>query len=156
MRTSAAGSASRYWLNLGEALYEALRERLPPAAQAILVFGKALVEMLEKLGRPSTLVDDDRVVVIAGGTDADDADVALVGRERHAIDEGVDGLAVRPHEDAAFGATSGDKVAAAGHDGARKGHAYLSANGRVWLLGKRRRGVMSPVIVTKVEVRPAQ
>ncbi len=95
--------------------------------RCILVLGHELVKVLEELGQASGVIDDDGVVVVAGGADADDAHAALPAGERQAVDEGVVGLAVWAHEETALGAASGDEVAATGDDGAREGHAGVSA-----------------------------
>jgi hypothetical protein len=87
--------------------------------------------LVKYLARPP--IADDGVVVVAGGANEEDADVALPRSQRHAVDEGVVGLAVWAQEEAAFGAPAGNEVAATVDDGARQGHAGMSASGCVWL-----------------------
>ena len=74
------------------------------------------------------VVDDNCVVVVREGAQADDADPGLAGSEGEAVDEGVIGFAVRAHEEAALGAATRDHVAATWDDGARKGHAEIVGN----------------------------
>jgi hypothetical protein len=47
----------------------------------ILVLGEELVKVAEKLRQSPVLVDDDGMVVVAGGADPSDADLALLGGE---------------------------------------------------------------------------
>jgi len=108
-------------------------EGLPAPAQAVLVFCEELMKVLEEYRQTPAVVDDDRVIVIRAGAEADEADVALAARKRQAVNEGVVGLAVRAHEEAALGAAPGDEVAAAWDDGTGQGHAGLSVRRRAKL-----------------------
>jgi hypothetical protein len=76
-----------------------------------LVLGEELVKVLEEHWQLRLLINDDSVVVVAGGADADEADIALPGGQRQAVDEGVVGLAIWPHEEPTLGTASGDEIA---------------------------------------------
>jgi hypothetical protein len=65
------------------------------------------------------------VPMVGHGAEANKADPGLACGEGQAIDEGVVGFSVGPHEESALGAVSGDQVATTRDDGAREAHAQV-------------------------------
>ena len=72
---------------------------------------------------------DAGMVMVRHGDGKCDIDLCALGSQDEAVDEGVVGLFVGAQEESSLGASAGNHVVMAGHDLARKGHAWVFGNG---------------------------
>ena len=101
-------------------------EVLPAAAEGVLTFGEQLMKVLEERRVVAVRVLDAGMVMVAHGRSEDDADPVALGGDGQAIDKGVVGFAVRPHEKLPLRTAARDHVRPTWKDFARNRHAWLS------------------------------
>ena len=101
-------------------------EVLPTAAEGILTFGEQLMKVFEERRVVAVRVLDACMMMVAHGRGEDDADPVSMGGDSQAVDEGVVGLAVWPHEKLPLRTAARDHVRPTRKDFARNRHGWLS------------------------------
>ena len=101
-------------------------EVLPTAAEGVLTFGEQLMKVFEERRVVAVRVLDAPMVMVAQGRGENDADPVSMGCDGQAVDEGVVGLAVWPHEKLPLRTAASNHVRPTRKDFARNRHGWLS------------------------------